>query len=279
MATRREVAFFNADGTAKADAVPAFALYKNKTTGVNGTPPASFQALGPGVWNYLSTDADEAAGMVAIITGGAGAFPARIAHAITTLAFPFGVCLLQDGAGALWVGTAPTIPAYNLVTGAAQTPPAVGTVTGLYTVTPTAGELAAGGVVYRLAAPAGAYPRHYTDSLIAFVAVTPPSAVAPVVNNFSPALPGPVSATGTLGFDVTIADGTPFAAIDVCVKFPALLLTESAYDGSFTSLYSASTIVAITNGFRFVLSRRGGWPDTKNDVRVRAVSSTGVLNP
>lgn len=114
-----------------------------------------------------------------------------------------------------------------------------------------------------------------TDSGAA--ALTPLSVVAPVVSNFAPARPGPIQPTETIGFDVTVSDGTALANVSIAVLFQALS-EEAVFDGfAFSTYYKGSSVTVIANGLRFVLKRQGGWP-AQPFAKVRAVTVTGMVN-
>lgn len=106
-----------------------------------------------------------------------------------------------------------------------------------------------------------------------------PSTVRPVVSNFSPGLPGPIQPSDTVGFDVTVADATLLTIVTVSAIFKGTDETEAVYDGaSFETLYAQnSSVIAITNGLRFSIKRRGGWP-VNIQLKVRAISASGQIN-
>lgn len=103
--------------------------------------------------------------------------------------------------------------------------------------------------------------------------LVPPGGVEttpPVVTYIDP-LPGAqIRADQAITIDVT-NDGSGFANIQLRVAYivsDPVRPTETIYGGDelgeFESFYSASTITSITNGFRFVIVRNGGWPSTPN---------------
>ena len=82
---------------------------------------------------------------------------------------------------------------------------------------------------------------------------------SPVVSNFTPALGSSILSTTPLGFDVTDNSGS-FRRIVVGALFASLGLQEVVHDGvSFMPNYTG-TCVGIANGFRYLVSRAGGWP-------------------
>lgn len=108
---------------------------------------------------------------------------------------------------------------------------------------------------------------------------------APVVSGLTPAEDTILTSTQAIQFDVTVtppsvlteADGGRFV---VWVKYPDLdNKTEIVYDGSaFSATFDdASTYTAITNGFRFVVYRNGGWI-SKPTIFVHANTDLGGVN-
>ncbi len=90
----------------------------------------------------------------------------------------------------------------------------------------------------------------------------------PVVVYVDPIAGSQIVPTTTLTIDVT-DDSGGFANIQLRVRYEAadpLIPTETIYGGDdldkFEPLYTSSTIAVISNGFRFVLTRDGGWPST-----------------
>jgi hypothetical protein len=103
------------------------------------------------------------------------------------------------------------------------------------------------------------------------IPVTPP-----VVSNILPANGTPIYATTPLQFDITDTD--VFTAVIVMVSF-ADGTYEVVYDSSvFATGYASSTFSEITDGFRFVLRRRGGWPSSPT-LKVIGVDAAGAENP
>lgn len=92
-------------------------------------------------------------------------------------------------------------------------------------------------------------------------AATPvPDTTPPVVTLVSPT-DRHVDPGEAIVFDVTDNIGD-FARILFAVAFPSLGVTELVHDGTvFVDAYAASsTRVAISNGWRYSLTRTGGWP-------------------
>lgn len=108
---------------------------------------------------------------------------------------------------------------------------------------------------------------------------------APAISGLTPAASTVLTPTQSVQFDVTV---TPPAVLTeasggrfvVWAKYPDLdNKTEIIYDGSaFSSTFDdASTYTAITNGFRFVVYRNGGWI-SKPSIFVHANSNLGGVN-
>lgn len=100
----------------------------------------------------------------------------------------------------------------------------------------------------------------------------PPSSVGdttrPEVTYIDPIAGSQIVSTAIITIDVTDDTGG-FANIQLRVTYEAadpLIPTETIHGGDevgvFEALYTSSTIAVISNGFRFVLTRDGGWPST-----------------
>lgn len=89
--------------------------------------------------------------------------------------------------------------------------------------------------------------------------------VPPVVTWVTPAPGTTISADAEIIVDITDDTGL-WCNYAVRVAYPFASPDrpeETIYTGTrFADFYSTSTIVAITNGFRFTLRRRDGWPST-----------------
>ncbi len=96
---------------------------------------------------------------------------------------------------------------------------------------------------------------------------------APTLSNLSPADGAALARTDTVTFDVTDAVG--LRDVLVMVEFPATGEYEVIHDGdNFAATYSSSTRTAITNGYRFVLTRENGWIGSPT-FRVQAIDTSG----
>jgi hypothetical protein len=102
----------------------------------------------------------------------------------------------------------------------------------------------------------------YDAGFAAGVASVTPS--APTISDIEPASGQPVYPDTPISFNVTDVDS--FSAI-----IPMIILnpygtpepvSRGVADGDFAfeALYSRSTRIAITNGYRYTIRRRGGWP-------------------
>jgi hypothetical protein len=142
------------------------------TAGNARTPPA-IDHRGAGKWVFTVSDADEAAGCVAVVDCGAGNLPRRATFAVHRAdnsnqhwCFHF-----ENGDGTVWAGAAPGAPQYIDPLGNARTPPTLVPVVGawVYVLVPTAGDVAAG-IEGRLDAPTGASPAYWEFSSMPVVA-------------------------------------------------------------------------------------------------------------
>lgn len=109
------------------------------------------------------------------------------------------------------------------------------------------------------------------------VDVTPPA-----IGNFLPPTTTVLQPNDPVSFEVTDASG--FANIAVFASFPngtaEMIYDGSGFVGSYTGV--ANTVDAITNGFKFTVRRRGGWPsgtvlDTSLTINFLVVDSGGNL--
>lgn len=168
MADSRTILLLDSAGAPLTTATPVFADYRDKSTGTSRTAPANPVHLGAGLYAFTPSASDETVGTVALVDGGATAFPRY-----TTVAIHLGdntnqFCAwhLEDGAGVLWTGAAGSIGAYRDVAGNARTPPSVVTLSGayLFSLTPSAADVTAETSI-RIDAPAGAStPYLFTDT-------------------------------------------------------------------------------------------------------------------
>ena len=132
----------------------------------NGTGRAqpTIQEFGGGVYGFTSGPDDDRVGTLYLIANGT-ANPARYSGRVTTDAQPFAAWHLEDNAGALWTGAAPTIGSYTSPQGSRTPPTLVAVRTYLFAVTPTAADLAVGATM-RADSPAGANPSYFQQTLL-----------------------------------------------------------------------------------------------------------------
>lgn len=163
-ADRISFPLFDADSAPLTTASPTFVDYRDRA-GASRTPPA-ITHLGGGQYGFIPTDDDEATGCVFLIDGGVTASPRRVSGSLHSQASPFVGWHLEDGAGALWTGAAPTFGLYDDFGGSPRTPPSIVTVAGayLFCFTPSSADLAVD-CAFRLDAPANAYPSYIGGSL------------------------------------------------------------------------------------------------------------------
>lgn len=104
------------------------------------------------------------------------------------------------------------------------------------------------------------------------------SATAPTISNLSPSDGTHISSSRTISFDVTLTDVGGLAKTMIWAEY-SNGLSELVCEGvSFAPAFREdSTAVAITNGYTYTLSRRGGWPYGPS-ISVSAISVGGLEN-
>lgn len=185
MAFTRSFLLLDATGTPLTTATPTFVEYRDRA-GASRTQPAAPTHVGGGLYAYTPSDTDESTGTVALIDGGASAFPRRVAQAIylPTKTNQFFAWHLEDFDGNLWTAAAPTVGAYVSKTGSPLSAPPVVAAAGayLFTVTPAAADLQ-GQVVARLDNPDGAAVAFYVaasePTTLAAGVMSPTSGLSP----------------------------------------------------------------------------------------------------
>jgi len=99
--------------------------------------------------------------------------------------------------------------------------------------------------------------------------------IPPVIGNFDPTPGSALARTDPVAFDVTDDSGS-FIRIFVVAFFATIGDQEVIHDGgAFVGRYSAaSSRVPITNGFRYTVTRNGGWlgPPT---IRIFPIDAAG----
>lgn len=117
---------------------------------------------------------------------------------------------------------------------------------------------------------------HPTDGPILTLAPVPPppDVVAPVVDNYDPPIGTAIARTTPIAFDVKDASGL-FCIIMVTAKFPdgshEVIHTGAAF-ATFYDLNSDRSPIA--NGFRYTVTRRGGWSGAPT-IETFAIDSAG----
>jgi hypothetical protein len=97
----------------------------------------------------------------------------------------------------------------------------------------------------------------------------------PEVSNLVPSEGATILRDQALQFDVT-DDGGAFSALLVVAVFDTARPIELIHDGTrFSFPYTASSRTAITNGFRYLVRRTGGWPASPT-FTVHAVDTGGA---
>jgi hypothetical protein len=252
-------------GAPLTSASPTWAAYVQAQTGVSRTPPAVPVHRGGGVWAWTPSDADELAGTVAVVDFGTSAEPRRVTFAVhlPSAANQFWCVHVEDDAGALWAGAAPTIGVYDS-NGAPRTPPSVVALVGawLYSWTPTSADVAAqvDGV---LLGPAGSNVPAWSFSSapeVDTVGITPPAApgdnparaVATWLAGLGPlALETPPGGTQALTFGTSgnVTAGPLRAAEGLVGEFHIAVLNSGGllapYMGGSTSVYVANVSVTV----------------------------------
>lgn len=269
MAKPRSFQLYELDGkTPKLDADPTFAAGVFRTRALVDRAAPGIVHLGGGKYGHKPTDADELAGVVFMTAEIPNALPSRVFGTIHRAHEPFHAALFEDQAGALWTGPAATLAEWLDPAGASPAPPGLVAIEGscLFAVTAPAAELAVGRH-YRIDGAPNALPASYDDDLY-FDTSTPNIVMV------DPAVPGDVAPADTITFDVT---DNALRKVIVIVKFTPHSLWEVIHDGDgFSPGYTgSSTRTAITNGFRFVANRAGGWPAGAFQLKVVALDVAG----
>jgi hypothetical protein len=265
----------NSAGTGLTAASPTFVEYRD-STGASRTPPAAPAHLNAGHYTFLAPDADVGAQTVWLVDCGVASSPRYRFGTLCLESTLFRACLFlasSDTYAAL--SGAPTWGKYtNGTTGAGRTPPTLvqqGSA-GLYTFVATPADAVAQ-TVFRVDAPSGAAPDYFEGE---FNPIYNGDGVPPTVTVVSPAAGTNISAGQPITIDVT-DNGGAFARVILVARYASLGGAEEVvHNGDRASLlYAATTRTAISGGFRYVVSRVGGWlADPILDVY--ATDATGV---
>lgn len=172
MVATRSFLVLDINGAPLTSATPTFVDYRD-TTGTSRTPPSNPTHVGGGLYAYTPSASDETTGTVALVDAGSSAYPRYVTESIhlATNANQFWAYHVEDQAGALWTGTAPTVGDYRDRLGASRTPPTATVVSGayLFALTPTAGDVTAE-TIARIDMPTGAYVAHLKAETMPLVA-------------------------------------------------------------------------------------------------------------
>ena len=135
----------NSSGAPLLGGAAGMVVFARDVTSASRTAP-SVTELGEGMYQVVPTDADETVGTVLFVDCGVGNNPRRVSFACykadrSNQFFTFHV---EDAAGALWAGAAPTVGNYRSSLGVSRTPPALLAVSGsfLFVAVPTPTDIA-----------------------------------------------------------------------------------------------------------------------------------------
>ena len=181
--------------------VPTFVDYCDRA-GVARAQPVILE-LGGGQYGFVPTDADVAVGVCYLVDNGATHEPARVSGPVTSPEMPFAVWHLEDDAGALWAGAAPTVASYVSSSGSRTAPAIVAARTYLFSLTPTVSD-AAVGVSLSADSPDGAFPLFLQQTLVSLSPWAAPSP-GPLKN---PAADITAFLNGKLAGATTLTSGT-----------------------------------------------------------------------
>ena len=198
--------------------------------------------IGEGDYGFTPTDADEAAGVVYLITAPAGASPRRFSGAIYTPTNPFIGFHLEDEAGALWPGpAAPTVGSWRDFAANARTPPSVltpGATTYLFALIPSADDLEID-VAYRIDSPAGAFPPFVTGSLEVAIAPAVRATVGETIRRLLMADAPTVALIGTRLYPQELPQGVTYPAARYAVISD---VPESSLTGAVATTLTAARV-------------------------------------
>jgi hypothetical protein len=100
----------------------------------------------------------------------------------------------------------------------------------------------------------------------------------PTIGSFVPAVMANLGANGTVQFDVRDNVRVIASSLRILVSFDGGVNWETVHNGViFMPRYSAesSRTPLGTDGYRFVLKRRGGWPSTNISFDIPAIDTSG----
>lgn len=142
--------------------LPTFLSYTSKLGAARPVTP-TISRLANGTCVFTATDDDVREGVAFLIQNPTGCDPKYVAGSAHADIKPFGVVLLVDGSENLWVGSAPSVSAFDFsgTTKTSTLQPLYGS--SLYSVLLTDSDLATG-VGCLVTAPNGAYPLYYSGA-------------------------------------------------------------------------------------------------------------------
>lgn len=107
-----------------------------------------------------------------------------------------------------------------------------------------------------------AYAQSLSSELLQYGAPTISSPnTAPAISNVTPTANTVIGATQAIGFDVTDVDGAgTFRRILVALTLPDGSQQVIHSGDAFVFPYAGSTRTSITDGYRYSITREGGWP-------------------
>lgn len=104
--------------------------------------------------------------------------------------------------------------------------------------------------------------------------IPPVDSTDPVINNFVPAVGTNIARTDPVQFDVT--DETGIAAVFIIARYNDGTSECVWSDNNFQARFLAgSSRVEITDGYRFVIRRTGGWLNTPIIIDISVVDTSG----
>ena len=179
MASPRTYFIIDVDGQPLDGLTPVVQLLEKDGT-ARALPPMTNND--PGAYTFAVTDDDEAAGCILFVDFGAGAYPRRISDEVykPDNSNQFWVAHVEDAAGDLWTGVAPTVAAYRWRNGTDRISSAPATVavppgsTSLFCWTPASVDVAQGTSI-RVNGPPGSRQPYWSSTTKPVTALpTPP---------------------------------------------------------------------------------------------------------
>lgn len=246
-------AVYDADGVPLVGATPELVQYRTAFAAVPGVPVV--RELGGGLYAFATGDVESEVGVAYLVSTGAS--PAFLSGSVGPLV-AFG---LYDEDGAPHTGATPVFSSFrDSTTGLPMTAPQLLELGGgLYGFHPEPAHLEAEAA---WAVATGASPEWLTGSLAQATTEDVTLGGLPEVTWLAPVPGSPISAVQPLSFEVVDPEGL-LGDVLVLAAFPGVY--EVVHDGaSFGPNYveSPNGRAPITNGWRYTVLRRGGWPDS-----------------